>query len=68
MTVAAKDGKTGMPVNVQYTHYRVLGNGTFGVVFEADLVSNNQHVAIKKVIQDKSFKVSRFLFIRSLES
>lgn len=68
MTVAAKDGKTGMPVNVQYTHYRVLGNGTFGVVFEADLVSNNQHVAIKKVIQDKSFKVSEFLFIRSLES
>jgi glycogen synthase kinase 3 beta len=35
----------------------VIGNGSFGVVFEAKIVETGETVAIKKVLQDKRFKV-----------
>ncbi|KNC71769.1 hypothetical protein SARC_15690, partial [Sphaeroforma arctica JP610] len=41
---------------VQYTEPNVVGNGSFGVVFQARLVKTNETVAIKKVLQDKRFK------------
>ena len=34
------------------------GNGSFGVVYQARLTETNEIVAIKKVLQDKRFKVS----------
>lgn len=34
----------------------VIGNGSFGVVFEAKIVETGETVAIKKVLQDKRFK------------
>lgn len=42
---------------VSYTDAKVIGNGSFGVVYQAKLVENNDLVAIKKVLQDKRFKV-----------
>jgi serine/threonine protein kinase len=36
---------------------RVIGNGSFGTVFEAKIVETGETVAIKKVLQDKRFKV-----------
>ncbi len=36
----------------------VIGNGSFGVVFEAKIQETGETVAIKKVLQDKRFKVS----------
>ncbi len=42
---------------VSYTDTRVIGNGSFGVVYMARLVESNEQVAIKKVLQDKRFKV-----------
>ena len=42
---------------VSYTDTRVIGNGSFGVVYMARLVDSNEQVAIKKVLQDKRFKV-----------
>jgi hypothetical protein len=36
---------------------KVIGNGSFGVVFEAKVVETGETVAIKKVLQDKRFKV-----------
>lgn len=39
-----------------YNAERVVGNGSFGVVFQATVVENNQQVAIKKVYQDKRYK------------
>ena len=33
------------------------GNGSFGVVYQARLIDTNETIAIKKVLQDKRFKV-----------
>lgn len=36
---------------------RVIGNGSFGTVFEAKIIETGETVAIKKVLQDRRFKV-----------
>lgn len=45
------------PLEVSYTDTKVIGNGSFGVVYQARLVHSGEMVAIKKVLQDKRFKV-----------
>ncbi|MGH0180641.1 UNVERIFIED_CONTAM: hypothetical protein FKN15_004761 [Acipenser sinensis] len=45
------------PQEVSYTDIKVIGNGSFGVVYQARLVESREMVAIKKVLQDKRFKV-----------
>lgn len=42
--------------NRAFTADRVIGNGSFGVVFQATEQGTNETVAIKKVLQDKRFK------------
>lgn len=37
---------------------KVIGNGSFGVVFQATMAETGEVVAVKKVLQDKRFKVS----------
>ncbi|KAG8821991.1 regulator of ime2 [Serendipita sp. 399] len=57
--VIASDGKTGEAKEIQYTNCKVIGNGSFGVVFAARLLSvpkEEEDIAIKKVLQDKRFK------------
>lgn len=81
--VTASDGKSGESRELAYTNCKVIGNGSFGVVFQARVVSggngnlvegagasqdqgaagstpkdSQEDVAIKKVLQDKRFKVS----------
>lgn len=51
---------------VSYTDAKVIGNGSFGVVYQAKLVESNELVAIKKVLQDKRFKVSIFKLLWQL--
>ncbi|KAJ1551334.1 regulator of ime2 [Nowakowskiella sp. JEL0078] len=46
--VLASDGKTGESVELSYTNYKVIGNGSFGVVFQAKLVDTQEFAAIKK--------------------
>jgi serine/threonine protein kinase len=41
---------------VSYLADKVIGNGSFGVVFQAQVVGSTESVAIKKVLQDKRFK------------
>ncbi|CAO3668620.1 unnamed protein product [Rhizopus stolonifer] len=53
---AAKDGRTGESIVFKYTTYKVAGNGSFGVVYQAKVVGTNESVAIKKVFQDRRFK------------
>lgn len=55
--VAAKDGKTGEDIQLQYTNHKVIGHGSFGVVYQAKLAPTGEDAAIKKVLQDKRFKV-----------
>jgi len=57
--VVASDGKTGEAKEIQYTNCKVIGNGSFGVVFAARLLNvpkEEEEIAIKKVLQDKRFK------------
>jgi glycogen synthase kinase 3 beta len=34
----------------------VIGSGSFGVVYKAKINETGEHVAIKKVLQDKRYK------------
>jgi serine/threonine protein kinase len=42
---------------VTYQVDRIVGHGSFGVVFQATTIGTGEVVAIKKVLQDKRFKV-----------
>jgi serine/threonine protein kinase len=58
-TVIATKGKGDDETEeISYTDAKVIGNGSFGVVYQARLVSTNELVAIKKVLQDRRYKVS----------
>jgi len=52
-----QDGVTGETREIQYTQCKIVGNGSFGVVFQTKLAPNNEDAAIKRVLQDKRFKV-----------
>ncbi|KAH9890710.1 Pkinase-domain-containing protein [Cubamyces lactineus] len=57
--VRASSGKTGDECELVYTNCKVIGNGSFGIVFQAKLLENDVptcDIAIKKVLQDKRFK------------
>lgn len=70
--VLASDGSNGQQVELAYTSCRIIGNGSFGVVFQARLLrdgsgqqvdsaeasdaGSSDDIAIKKVLQDKRFK------------
>ena len=94
VTVGATNGKTGKEGQLSYTNCKVVGNGSFGVVFAAKMLRESDalfssvtgvkdinwmrqartdtaatkredgteepeaEIAIKKVLQDKRFKVS----------
>ena len=56
----------GTEQNISYSAERIIGNGSFGVVFEAKVVETNEVVAIKKVLQDKRFKNRELQIMRQL--
>ena len=59
VTVVATRGRgTEVSEEISYTDTKVIGNGSFGVVYQAKIVHSNEQVAIKKVLQDKRFKVT----------
>lgn len=58
VTVLATEGQgPDTSRQVSYTDTKVIGNGSFGVVYQAKLCDCGDLVAIKKVLQDKRFKV-----------
>lgn len=52
-----QDGVTGETRDFAYTAPKIVGNGSFGVVFQAKDQSTGDDIAIKRVLQDKRFKV-----------
>ena len=52
-----QDGLTGETKEMQYTQCKIVGNGSFGVVFQTKLSPTGEDAAIKRVLQDKRFKV-----------
>ncbi|XP_056653011.1 glycogen synthase kinase-3 alpha isoform X1 [Monodelphis domestica] len=52
---------------VAYTDIKVIGNGSFGVVYQARLAESGELVAIKKVLQDKRFKNRELQIMRKLD-
>lgn len=55
-----QDGVTGETRELQYTQCKIVGNGSFGVVFQTKLSPSGEDAAIKRVLQDKRFKVRTF--------
>lgn len=51
---------------ISYSADRVIGKGSFGVVFLATVVETGEPVAIKKVVQDKRYKNRELQVMRML--
>lgn len=49
-----------------YNAQKIVGNGTFGVVFKAVIPETNETVAIKKVFQDKRYKNRELIILKEL--
>ncbi|XP_022999824.1 shaggy-related protein kinase theta-like [Cucurbita maxima] len=61
-------GRNGRPKQtISYMAERVVGTGSFGVVFQAKCLETNEAVAIKKVLQDKRYKNRELQIMRILE-
>lgn len=55
-------------VEIVYSDVRTIGNGSFGVVFEAKLQQPTvEQIAIKKVLQDRRFKNRELQIMRRLD-
>ncbi|ORX97652.1 Pkinase-domain-containing protein [Basidiobolus meristosporus CBS 931.73] len=64
--VSVSEGKTGEPLEVSYTNCKVVGNGSFGVVYQAQLLETGEEIAIKKVLQDRRYKNRELQIMRTL--
>jgi len=67
-TVVATPGQgSDKPHEVSYSDTKVIGNGSFGVVYQSKLCETGELVAIKKVLQDKRFKNRELQIMRKLD-
>ncbi|CAN4084240.1 unnamed protein product [Withania somnifera] len=61
-------GKNGEPKQtVSYMAERVVGTGSFGIVFQAKCLENGETVAIKKVLQDRRYKNRELQLMRTMD-
>lgn len=61
-------GRNGQPKQtISYMAERVVGQGSFGVVFQAKCLETGETVAIKKVLQDKRYKNRELQTMRLLD-
>ncbi|KAF5455450.1 hypothetical protein F2P56_025023 [Juglans regia] len=66
--VTSISGNYGEPKQtISYMAERVVGNGAFGVVFQAKCLETGETVAIKKVLQDKRYKNRELQIMRFLD-
>ncbi|XP_012489886.1 shaggy-related protein kinase theta isoform X3 [Gossypium raimondii] len=64
-TIGGRDGKPKQTIS--YMAERVIGRGSFGVVFQAKCLERGESVAIKKVPQDKRYKNRELQIMRILD-
>ncbi|XP_072998805.1 shaggy-related protein kinase eta-like [Typha latifolia] len=61
-------GKNGEPKRtITYMAERVVGTGSFGIVFQAKCLETGETVAIKKVLQDKRYKNRELQLMRTMD-
>ncbi|XP_048138056.1 shaggy-related protein kinase eta isoform X1 [Rhodamnia argentea] len=61
-------GKNGEPKQtLSYMAERIIGNGSFGVVFQARCLETGETVAIKKVLQDRRYKNRELQLMRVMD-
>ncbi|CAN4103214.1 unnamed protein product [Withania somnifera] len=61
-------GKNGEPKGtISYMAERVVGTGSFGIVFQAKCLETGETVAIKKVLQDKRYKNRELQLMRLMD-
>ncbi|KAI3693935.1 hypothetical protein L1987_76891 [Smallanthus sonchifolius] len=61
--VTSIGGRNGKPrKTLSYMAERVVGTGSFGVVFQAKCLETGEDVAIKKVLQDKDTRTENFKY------
>lgn len=65
--VAASSDDPSHPSKWVFTNERIIGNGSFGVVYQAVVKQNQKEVAIKKVLQDKRFKNRELQIMKMLD-
>nr|GMC82760.1 shaggy-related protein kinase epsilon-like [Ipomoea batatas] len=64
-TVSGRNGEQKQVLS--YMAERVVGTGSFGVVFQAKCLESGEAVAIKKVLQDRRYKNRELQIMRMLE-
>ncbi|KAF5451541.1 hypothetical protein F2P56_026643 [Juglans regia] len=64
-TVAGRNGQPKQTIS--YMAERVVGTGSFGVVFQAKCLETGEAVAIKKVLQDRRYKNRELQIMRGLD-
>ncbi|XP_047327705.1 shaggy-related protein kinase alpha-like [Impatiens glandulifera] len=61
-------GRNGQPKQtISYMAERAVGQGSFGIVFQAKCLETGETVAIKKVLQDKRYKNRELQTMRSID-
>ncbi|XP_048438240.1 shaggy-related protein kinase eta [Pyrus x bretschneideri] len=61
-------GKNGEPKQtISYMAERVVGTGSFGIVFQAKCLESGETVAIKKVLQDRRYKNRELQLMRVMD-
>ncbi|VAH13867.1 unnamed protein product [Triticum turgidum subsp. durum] len=66
--VTSIEGRNGQAKQtISYMAERVVGNGSFGTVFQAKCLETGETVAIKKVLQDKRYKNRELQTMRVLD-
>nr|QXY82381.1 glycogen synthase kinase 3 beta HduGSK3b [Halisarca dujardinii] len=66
-SVKATLGNADVSAEINYTNLKIIGSGSFGVVYQATMVDNGDTIAIKKVLQDRRFKNRELQIMRTLQ-
>jgi len=66
MSESGKTTESGKKTSFTYNAERVLGSGSFGIVYQAQVVETGESVAIKKVFQDKRYKNRELQIMKEL--